>query len=187
LITGHLKRQLNYERNRFEFRASHDVLTDLPNRAEFYQRLQHGLQDIFVTETSLAVVYIDLDGFKPINDNFGHHAGDTVLKVLSARLRNMVRQHDTVARLGGDEFALILTGVKRIADVEIIITKMLGIISQPIDIGGNQVVVHGSVGIAMSPQDGSDSDTLCKLADKAMYSAKETKNTFRFYSGINRV
>ena len=185
LINERLKRQLNRERNRFAFKASHDALTDLPNRAEFYQRLRHGLEDVEITQTSLALVYIDLDGFKPINDSYGHYAGDKVLKVLASRLRSVVRQQDTVARLGGDEFAMILPGVNRLADVEAIVAKTLNVIAEPIEIDGTFVIVHGSAGIAMSPQHAKDSDKLCRLADKAMYQAKETKNTYRFSEDTN--
>jgi diguanylate cyclase (GGDEF)-like protein len=180
LMNESLKRQLNRERNRFAFKASHDSLTDLPNRSEFYVRLRHGLEDIQISDSSLALIYIDLDGFKPINDSYGHHAGDKVLKILASRLRGMVRQQDTVARLGGDEFALILTGVKQVSDVESIIIKTLAVITEPIEIDGTFVIVHGSAGIALSPQHSRDSDKLCRLADQAMYKAKEIKNTYRF-------
>lgn len=180
LMSESLKRQLNRERNRFAFKASHDSLTDLPNRSEFYVRLRHGLEDVQISDSSLALIYIDLDGFKPINDNYGHHAGDKVLKILASRLRSIVRQQDTVSRLGGDEFALILTGVKQVTDVEHIIVKTLSTIAEPIEIDGTFVIVHGSAGIALSPQHSRDSDKLCRLADQAMYKAKEVKNTYRF-------
>jgi len=175
-----LKKQLSRERNRFAFKASHDSLTDLPNRSEFYVRLRRGLEEVQISDSSLALIYLDLDGFKPINDNHGHHAGDKVLKVLASRLRGIVRQQDTVARLGGDEFALVLTGVKKLSDVEHIAAKTLTVISEPIEIDGKIVIVHGSAGIALCPQHTSDSDQLCRLADLAMYKAKEVKNTYRF-------
>lgn len=179
-INMNLKRQLSRERNRFAFRASHDSLTDLPNREEFYLRLRRGIEDAEATETLLALLYIDLDGFKPINDSYGHHAGDKVLKVLSSRMRGLLRQHDTVARLGGDEFAIILPGLKQQADISPIIDKTLAAIADPIEIDGTFVIVHGSIGVALCPHHSTNSDTLCRLADKAMYKAKEKRNTFAY-------
>jgi len=182
LVSDGLKKQLNRERNRFAFKASHDSLTDLPNREEFYLRLRRAIEDAQINQTSTALVYIDLDGFKPINDNFGHHAGDKVLKIVSARLKNLVRVHDTVARLGGDEFALILLGVLNNDDIDAIVAKVLTVVAEPIEISDQEVSVYASAGIALSPHDSTSPEELCQLADWAMYRAKRRKNTYRYVS-----
>ncbi len=181
LVSESLKKQLNREKNRFAFKASHDSLTDLPNREEFYERLRHGIRQCAVDNSRLALAYIDLDGFKPVNDTYGHHAGDKVLKSISHRIRNELRHNDTIARLGGDEFALILTNLKQDTDITRIVTKVLGLIERPVEIGaGKEVSVSASAGIAVCPLDSTNSEQLCQLADRAMYEAKNRHNTFEF-------
>jgi diguanylate cyclase (GGDEF)-like protein len=186
IIYEHVNERLNLwlqeERRRFAFKASHDSLTDLPNREEFFQRVKSSIREAREKRQQTVLVYIDLDGFKPVNDTLGHYAGDKVLKITSQRLREVIRHTDIAARMGGDEFALVLQGIKKRSDIEIVLNKMLHTLSIPIDISGKEVRVYASAGVAIYPQDGSDPDELCRLADSAMYEAKKEKNTFRYNS-----
>lgn len=191
VIYEHINKQLNQwlqeEKQRFAFKASHDALTDLPNREEFFQRMRAAIQEATQKRFQTALVYIDLDGFKPVNDTLGHYAGDRVLKITSQRLREVIRHTDIAARMGGDEFALILQGIQKSTDIEMVLTKMLHTLSIPIDIDGREVRVYASAGVAIFPQDGNDPDALCRLADKAMYHAKREKNTFRYNTAYREV
>ena len=182
-----MKKMLSQERNMFAFKASHDPLTGLGNRAEFDARIKMSIEQAWHSEYPLALVYIDLDGFKPINDTLGHHAGDIVLTSISNRLAKMVRGTDMVARLGGDEFAIILQGVGDNAKIEPVLKKLLATISEDITLDDGQVVnVNGSFGVAYYPEDAKTPDRLCRYADMAMYLAKEEKNTWRFYQQVTR-
>lgn len=182
-ITDRLRAELQNEKNKFKWDASHDSLTGLPNRAEFFHRLNLGMRNAEVNEQSLALVYVDLDGFKPINDQFGHHIGDEVLKVVSKRLQSILRGSDSVARLGGDEFALILQGVStNKAMMDSILAKALRAISEKMIIDGKEVSVGASMGVVYFDKDDSDISALCRKADIAMYKAKEKKNTWIYYA-----
>jgi diguanylate cyclase (GGDEF)-like protein len=191
IIYERLNEQLNQwlqeERQRFAFKASHDSLTDLPNREEFYSRLETALRESSHKRLQMALVYIDLDGFKPVNDTHGHFAGDKVLKITAQRIREVLRHTDVAARIGGDEFALILHGVQKRSDIDLALNKLLHTLSIPIDIEGREVQVHASAGVAIFPQDSRDMLALCRLADNAMYSAKVDKNTFRYHSPFQSV
>ncbi len=181
-----MKKMLSQERNMFAFKASHDPLTGLGNRAEFDARIKMSIEQAWHSEYPLALVYIDLDGFKPINDTLGHHAGDIVLTTISDRLAKMVRGTDMVARLGGDEFAIILQGVGDNQKIEPVLKKLLTTISEDITLDDGQVVnVNGSFGVAYYPEDAETPDRLCRYADMAMYLAKEEKNTWRYYQQVN--
>lgn len=173
---------LEEERIRFAFKASHDSLTDLPNREEFYTRLDTALREASQKKAQFALVYIDLDNFKPINDQYGHFAGDKVLKVTGQRLREVLRNTDIASRIGGDEFALILHGIQKRSDIDLAMNKMLYTLAIPIDVDGQDVVVNASAGVAIFPQDSRDMTALCRLADSAMYLAKEKRNTFCYHS-----
>lgn len=175
---------LQEERIRFAFKASHDSLTDLPNREEFYTRLDTALREASQKKAQFALVYIDLDNFKPINDQHGHYAGDKVLKVTAQRLREVLRNTDLASRIGGDEFALILHGIQKRSDIDLAMNKMLYTLAIPIDVGGQDVVVNASAGVAIFPQDSRDMTALCRLADGAMYLAKEKRNTFCYHSPL---
>ncbi|HRG50857.1 MAG TPA: diguanylate cyclase, partial [Pseudomonadales bacterium] len=129
-----LYRWLEEERIRFAFKASHDSLTDLPNREEFYTRLDTALREAAQKKAQFALVYVDLDNFKPINDQFGHFAGDKVLKVTAQRLREVLRNTDLASRIGGDEFALILHGIQKRSDIDLAMNKMLYTLAIPIDV-----------------------------------------------------
>lgn len=181
-VNDRLKDWLQEERLRFAFKASHDSLTDLPNREEFFSRLDTSVREATHKQLQTALVYIDLDGFKPINDTYGHYAGDRVLKVTSQRLREVIRHTDIAARLGGDEFALILHSVQKRSDIDLALNKLLHTLAIPIDIDGRQVQVRASAGVALFPQDSRDPETLCRMADSAMYQAKLDRNTFRYHA-----
>jgi len=182
-ITNRLREELQTEKNKFKWDASHDSLTGLPNRAEFFHRLRLGMRNAEVNEQSLALVYVDLDGFKPINDTLGHHAGDEVLKVVSKRIHSILRGSDSVARLGGDEFAIILQGVSTNKEImDGILAKALHAISEKMIIDDKEVSVGASMGVVYFDKDDSDINVLCRKADIAMYKAKENKNTWRYYS-----
>lgn len=179
-----LHQWLQEERIRFAFKASHDSLTDLPNREEFYTRLDTALRESSQKKAQFALVYVDLDNFKPINTQFGHYAGDKVLKVTAQRLREVLRNTDLASRIGGDEFALILHGIQKRSDIDLALNKMLYTLSIPIDIDGQDVRVQASAGVAVFPQDSRDMTALCRLADGAMHLAKEKRNTFCYHSPL---
>lgn len=181
LINENLKQKLNEERNRFEHRASHDSLTGLPNRFEFFRRLKTGIIESRDRGQKLGLAYIDLDGFKPVNDDHGHHAGDEILKVVARRMQEVLRLSDTVARLGGDEFALILPGIRVPHDLEVVMPKVLEAISQPVNVGEIDVRVRGSIGVALFPDHSEDVDELCRYADQAMYRAKNENDIWVVY------
>lgn len=178
IINGQLTRKLNEERNRFEHKASHDDLTGIPNRFEFFRRLKNEIDQARERDHKVGVVYVDLDGFKPINDLLGHHMGDEALKTVALRLQKVLRLSDTTARLGGDEFALILPGIHVPDDIEVIMPKILDVIRTPIAINGVDVVVRASCGVSIFPNHSEDHNALCRYADTAMYHAKETHDTY---------
>ncbi|MEA1049545.1 PAS domain S-box protein [Lamprobacter modestohalophilus] len=166
---------------RLEHLAQHDALTDLPNRLVFQDRLEQSLNHAKRQGTKAAIVFIDLDRFKVINDTFGHMVGDALLVDMAERLQGAVRADDTVARLSGDEFCLILNDLASVAPVKAIVDKLLESFTRPFDIDGQTISVTLSIGIAIYPDDGGDAETLLRLADAAMYLAKDGgRNTYRF-------
>ncbi|CAB3767603.1 bifunctional diguanylate cyclase/phosphodiesterase [Paraburkholderia solisilvae] len=169
---------------RIQFLAEHDFLTELPNRALFKKRLAVALDTAKRTGRRLAVLFIDLDRFKDINDSLGHHIGDGLLRSVAARLVRSVRHDDTVSRLGGDEFTVILNGAQSAADVaRTIEERMIPLVGETHDVSGIAIQVSCSVGIAMYPEDGHDIDTLMQNADLAMYQAKAAgRNLAKFFS-----
>ncbi|MFH1061131.1 MAG: EAL domain-containing protein [Pseudomonadota bacterium] len=163
--------------------ALHDPLTSLPNRAYFYQRLQAALAHARRRRVGLALLYLDLDNFKTINDSLGHGVGDRLLCEIASRLKECLRTEDAVARLGGDEFILLLTDVTDNDGAEVVARRILGHVAQPLQVGGHELQVSVSIGITVYPQDGLDSETLVKNADLAMYRAKEQgKRNFHHYT-----
>jgi len=168
---------------RLQYLAQHDVLTQLPNRMLLFDQLKRALVRARRHERLVAVLFIDLDRFKNINDSLGHEAGDHLLQQLSERLRACVRDDDTVARFGGDEFVILLDDVAQQADVGEMAQKVLDELVQPFNIDGRQFYITASIGVSLFPNDGEDSSTLLKHADVAMYRAKDLgKNIYQFYS-----
>ena len=157
-----------------EYHAYHDVLTHLPNRRLFTDRLAVNLTRARRSGRPLAVMFIDLDHFKIINDTLGHTAGDELLLEMSQRLRRCVREDDTVARLGGDEFTIILADLRQPEDAAQVAQKVIEAVQKPLNLGGVPVEVSASIGIATYPNDGNDAETLLRNADSAMYRAKES-------------
>jgi diguanylate cyclase (GGDEF)-like protein/PAS domain S-box-containing protein len=156
-----------------EFHAYHDVLTHLPNRRLFTDRLRHSLTRAKRNNKSVAVMFIDVDHFKTVNDSLGHTAGDELLLEMARRLRECVRDDDTVARLGGDEFTIILAELRQPEDALVVAEKVLAAVQEPLTINNTPVNVSASIGIALYPDDGSDPESLLRNADSAMYRAKE--------------
>lgn len=166
-----------------EYLAFHDVLTGLPNRALFNQLLISDLQHAHRYGKQLALLFLDLDHFKEINDSLGHDAGDELLQEVSLRLSRSIRESDTVARIGGDEFVILLTEISDQNQITQIADKILAEVSTPITIIGQEFHITVSIGIAQYPADGEDEETLRKHADVAMYHAKEEgKNAAKFYA-----
>ena len=163
--------------------AHHDTLTGLPNRALFYDRLAHALDQARRRKWITGVMFIDLDHFKAINDTLGHDIGDQLLQQVSARLTGCVRADDTVGRLGGDEFAVILSELAHEDDARVVAQKIIDALCRPFQVNGNDVSISASIGIASSPPDNADTDTLVRNADTAMYHAKQAgKNNYQFYT-----
>jgi diguanylate cyclase (GGDEF)-like protein/PAS domain S-box-containing protein len=161
--------------------AHYDSLTHLPNRTLFYDRLGQAIMMAKRNKRSIVLMYIDLDGFKQVNDILGHYGGDLLLVEVAKRLRLCVRESDTLARLGGDEFTVILNDTHEIEDMEMLAKKIIESIAKPFDLEGHPVNIGVSIGIARYPDEASTAGTLLIVADKAMYAAKASgKNSYRF-------
>ena len=162
----------------------HDPLTGLPNRALFNDRLEHGLAQAKRHGFSFAVVFLDLNDFKKINDSHGHDAGDVVLKTIAGRLKEITRDDDTVCRHGGDEFLYILTEIQNKEDIAKIAEKIIKAVQVPCEIRIREISISlsisPSIGISIFPDNGTDADTLLESADKAMYRAKRDKTGYSF-------
>lgn len=161
--------------------AQHDVLTGLPNRLLFADRLDHGLAQVR-RGGMMAVHYLDLDAFKPVNDNLGHQGGDELLALVAARMRGVVREGDTLARLGGDEFGLVQSGIRGPADAEALAMRLQSVLAQPYQVMGEDVRIGASFGIALAPVDGSAREPLLRSADLALYRAKRSGGGICFFS-----
>jgi len=163
--------------------ATHDSLTGLPNRALFGDRLHMALAQAQRNHRTLAVVLLDLDRFKGINDMLGHNVGDQLLEAVGKRLTSLMRKSDTVARWGGDEFILVLPEIARVEDVAKVSRRTLEAFRKPFVLGSHRLHITASIGIATYPNDGEDADTLIKNADTAMYRAKEQgRNNYQPWS-----
>jgi diguanylate cyclase (GGDEF)-like protein/PAS domain S-box-containing protein len=168
---------------RAEFLARHDLLTSLPNRFLLRDRAEQAFAHAVRAETRVALLLLDLDHFKHINDSLGHPAGDALLQTCADRLRSTTRDTDTVSRQGGDEFLVLLTDIRDSDDIAPIVEKIMHTLARPCLLAGQEMSLSCSVGLAVYPEDGTDFDTLIRNADAAMYNAKEAgRNTFRFYS-----
>ena len=161
--------------------ALHDALTDLPNRVLLNERLEHALARVRRGDL-VAVHLLDLDHFKTVNDTLGHPTGDKLLKMVTQRLRTLVRETDTIARMGGDEFAVLQVAISQPADATVLALRIIETVSAPYDLDGTQVVIGTSVGIAIGPADGETPDQLIRNSDLALYRAKaDGRGTYRFF------
>lgn len=174
--------QMLEQRKVLERIAHYDALTDLPNRVLLADRLHQAMSHCKRAGTALAVAFLDLDGFKAVNDRWGHEAGDSLLVTIARRLQSVLREGDTLARMGGDEFVVILVDLQGSSDCEPVLERMLEAAAQPIPVGDAQAQVSASVGVALYPQDGNDPDLLLRHADHAMYQAKQSgKSRYCFF------
>ena len=163
--------------------ADHDVLTGLPNRRILEDRLTQALALSQRNRMQTAVMFVDIDRFKAINDSLGHAAGDALLKEISLRLVNQLRLGDTICRIGGDEFVVVLPEVKRSSDVAQVAQKVIEQLAQPVPLEARELIVTASIGIAVFPDDGGDAETLIRNADAAMYAAKELgRANYQFFT-----
>ena len=177
--------------------AHYDSLTGLPNRNLFNELLAHAFANAERNRARLAILFVDLDGFKQVNDSYGHDAGDHLLATFTQRLRSCLRKSDTfgrhggsgtAARLGGDEFVVLVNNVGNPSDLAVVAQRILAAAAEPYDLAGPWGHVTASIGISVYPEDGKDIERLIKSADSAMYDAKEAgKNTYRFYSSVRQL
>jgi len=175
--------QLQRDAQRLEFLAHHDTLTGLPNRAMFAERAREAVAHARRHDKNAAFLFLDLDGFKEVNDSLGHDVGDGLLKVIAARLRASVRGDDFVARIGGDEFCVLLQDIADPREAAAVAQKLVHELGKPYSIGEREIDSGASIGIACVPHDGDDVATLMRLADLAMYRAKELgRNGYQFFS-----
>lgn len=172
---------------RIQRRADHDVLTDLPNRGLFRERLEHEVQHAARTHLSLALLFVDLDGFKEVNDRMGHAAGDELLQQVAGRIKVRTRVTDTVARLGGDEFTVILSDVTEASHIDLIAAEILDDLRQPFALAAGHAAISASIGISVYPRDGCRPEELVDNSDAAMYAAKSAgRNCYRFFTAAMR-
>lgn len=160
--------------------ALHDPLTGLPNRVLFNDRLEHGIEQAKRQGWTLAVMFLDLDRFKTINDTFGHDVGDAVLLTIARRLKETTRTDDTVSRHGGDEFLYLLMEIKEDQDAAMVAEKIIKAVQAPCAVNVGELTVSTSIGIAIFPRDGATAEALIISADAAMYQAKQSKSGFAF-------
>ncbi|MEW8084352.1 MAG: EAL domain-containing protein [Candidatus Thiodiazotropha endolucinida] len=175
--------QIKEAQDQINFLAHHDALTRLPNRALFRERFDHALMHARRENASIALLFLDLDRFKTVNDTLGHPVGDQVLLEVSKRMNQIIRASDTLARLGGDEFVLLLEEQTDAQHAAVVARKLIDLFSRPMIIGEHELVVTASIGITLYPNDGDDPDKLIRHADRAMYEAKQQgRNTYRFFT-----
>ena len=175
--------ELSNANQHLQFLATHDNLTGLPNRFLFFDRLGQAIKKSRRQKRRFALLFIDLDDFKRINDSFGHIVGDQVLQAVAGVLGYAVRDSDTVARLAGDEFMIILDDIREVSDIEAIARKLNKAVSQPIKVPQEAVIMTVSIGISLFPEHGEDAETLLRKADEAMYHVKNgTQNSYHIYS-----
>jgi diguanylate cyclase (GGDEF)-like protein len=187
LSRGQLEAQHHSEREKLRYMATHDGLTALANRRLFEERLKHAIEHSQQHNTKVLLLYIDLDKFKPINDEWGHDTGDSVLKIVAARLQATIREKDTAARLGGDEFAVLLPNLDQNVSAAKLTESIYERITQPIHLKGKFFNIDCSIGICCYPQDAASSDQLWKLADAAMYIAKKKQARWHNHKNVQAV
>jgi diguanylate cyclase (GGDEF)-like protein/PAS domain S-box-containing protein len=179
------ERKLVEEKTRYA--AQHDYLTGLPNRALFMDRLKYAIPLSKRNAHKLALLFLDLDGFKHVNDTLGHASGDLLLKEVSVRLQELIRGSDVLARMGGDEFTFILNNIGPPENAALVANKIIQALSNPFDLGGESCHIGASVGISICPDDAVDPEALLKQSDEAMYLAKKHgKNIYEFYTDVLR-
>ncbi|HEX5709978.1 MAG TPA: diguanylate cyclase, partial [Sulfuricurvum sp.] len=165
------------------YQAQHDALTGLPNRILYFDRLRQAIKKVTRTHQKVAVIFIDLDRFKEINDSLGHETGDEIVKLLGERLKCQLREVDTIARFGGDEFTILIESVDDVSDVAQIVQKMVKSMVNPFEVDNHRLYLTLSAGISIYPDDAVAPDILIRNADTAMYRAKEEgRNTYQFYT-----
>ncbi|WP_430009391.1 EAL domain-containing protein [Methylophaga lonarensis] len=175
--------QSKQQQETLELMAHYDVLTKLPNRVLFADRFSQALAHSKRTDTWLGVCFLDLDNFKPVNDNYGHEVGDQLLVQVARRLDEIVRDEDTISRFGGDEFAILFRDLESYSQCELMLQRIHHALAKPYFINGQQIEISASSGVALYPQDDSDLDTLLRHADQTMYQAKLTgRNTYRLFN-----
>lgn len=168
---------------RLTYQATHDYLTDLPNRSLLFDRLSQAITRAHRSGKSVAILFLDLDNFKKVNDQLGHSGGDSLLKMVGKRLKEACRSGDTVARLGGDEFVVLLEELKDLRVTATVAEKFLHLLKPPFSVAGNEFYITGSIGISVYPKDGTGVEELMKNADIAMYEAKKSgRNNYLFFS-----
>lgn len=181
-VARDLSERLKYE-EKIKYQAYYDGLTDLPNRRFFYQKAHDYINLAKRYNYMMSIMFIDLDGFKSVNDNLGHNIGDLLLIEVGNRLKKCVRESDTVARMGGDEFTLILAKINTMHDAEIVARKIQDLIGQPFTINNHSIYISCSIGISIFPDHSDNEEILIKKADNAMYQAKtQGKNAYKFYT-----
>jgi diguanylate cyclase (GGDEF)-like protein len=181
-ITYRLKRERDAERDRYAYLAAHDPLTGLANRSMFDIQLTRALANCDRNNNIVGLMMIDLDGFKPVNDQYGHDVGDQVLRIIAERLQILLRKTDTIARMGGDEFAVILENVMTPPGVGIVADRVIAEINRPYEGLPAGVKIGASIGVAMYPDHTSNEEKLRVFADRAMYVAKKEHNCYRVFA-----
>ncbi|CAK0741889.1 diguanylate cyclase [Gammaproteobacteria bacterium] len=180
ILLGYMERKRAEER--IDFMAYYDALTGLPNRVLLFDRINQAMAQAKRSGVLIALAYLDLDGFKPVNDLYGHEVGDQLLVAFAQRLTRALREIDTLARLGGDEFVLVLTGLSQLNEGEIILRRLLNTLEQPFQIDHHEILLNASLGFTVYPIDQCDAEILLRHADQAMYQAKrQGKNQIRLY------
>lgn len=178
-----IEKELRESRSRLYRLAHHDSLTSLPNRLLFEDRLDQAILKAGRTGTKVAILFLDLDRFKVVNDTLGHDVGDELLKEVAARLQKQCRQSDTVARIGGDEFVFILDNIQHRKNAEVVAGKVMDTMARPVRINSHELQVSASIGIALYPDDSAEIDGVIKCADTALYQAKgEGRNNYKMYA-----
>ncbi len=184
-ITLHLKNQeeLTEQKKLSDYKASHDNLTGLPDRSLLMERLRQTIKQAKRNQNKVAVLFVDLDNFKPINDTYGHKNGDKVLKTIASRFKKNLRQVDTVARLGGDEFVIVFNSIKQTSDINEVLEKLIVKINEPISINQAKITMTLSIGISIYPDDAVKTKDLLDYADTAMYKSKAAgRNIYQYYN-----
>ncbi|WP_294869969.1 EAL domain-containing protein [Sulfuricurvum sp. RIFCSPLOWO2_12_FULL_43_24] len=181
LLEQHNK--LREQKNALQYQATHDALTGLANRILFTERLEHLIDKSKDNNTQMALLFVDLDHFKEINDSLGHEAGDKVLRIVTQRLNTTIHNKEALARFGGDEFTVIVEGKEQVEEAPLLADKILKILSEPIIVEHHELYVGCSIGVSLFPDNGDTAQDLLKYADAAMYAAKnEGRNNIRYYS-----